>query len=127
MGVIFAGESVITLLALAEQAFFGGEQGAAAVDVDAAAFEHDAAAVVNGLPDEAPEFFVDVGYRERIFFVVAVLGPAVELPVGEGDFAGIIFHADGAGVAHPAAIRGNAEEIDGVEIGAGFFQDVAHA
>ena len=49
--VIFASEAGIALLRFAEQAFFGGEQGAAAVDVDAAAFEDDAAAFVHGLPD----------------------------------------------------------------------------
>ena len=53
VGIVFASESVIALLALAEQALFGGEQGSAAVDVDAAAFEDDAAAFVDGLPNEA--------------------------------------------------------------------------
>jgi len=47
-------------VALTEQALFGGEQRAAAVDVDAAAFEDHAAALVHGLPDEAFELFVGV-------------------------------------------------------------------
>ena len=51
--VILASESVVTLLALAEQAFFGGEQGTPAVDVDAAAFENDSTAVVERLPSRS--------------------------------------------------------------------------
>src|SRR5258708_27013348 len=58
--------------------------------------------------------------------MIAVFGPAVEEPVCVGDFAGAAFDANGAGVAHPAAISGDAEEIDGGEVYAGLFQDVAH-
>ena len=57
--------------------------------------------------------------------MIVVLGPTVETPMGVGDFAGGILYADGSGVAHPAAIGGNAEEIYGGEIGAGFLQDGA--
>ena len=60
-----------------------------------------------------------------LFRSIAVLGPTVEQPVRVSDFAGMAAHADGAGVAHPAAIGGDAEEIDGAQIYAGFFQDVA--
>src|ERR1700682_1423546 len=127
VGVIFTGESVIALLALAEQALFGGEQGTAAVDVDAAAFEDHTAALVDGLPGEAFEFLVYVGDSKGVFFVIAVFGPAVEEPVRVSDFAGTASHADGTGVAHPAAIGGHAEEINSVEVHAGFFQDVADA
>src|SRR6266404_611581 len=125
VSVIFAGESVIALLALAEQAFFGGEQGAAAVDVDAAAFEHDAAALVDGLPGEALELFIYVGDGEGVFFVVLVLSPPVEEPVRVGDFAGTASHADGTGVAHPAAIGRDTKKVDSGEVHAGLFQDVA--
>src|SRR3984893_8804234 len=58
--------------------------------------------------------------------MIAVFGPAVEEPVRVGDFAGAAFDADGSGVAHPAAIGGDAEEIDGGEVHARLFQDVAH-
>ena len=44
--VVFARHAGIALLHFAEQAFFGGEDGAASVDVDGAAFEDDAAVVV---------------------------------------------------------------------------------
>src|SRR5258707_14698660 len=57
---------------------------------------------------------------------MAVSGPAVEEPVRVGDFAGTAFDADGPGVAHPAAIGGDSEEIDGGEGHAGLFQYVAH-
>ena len=98
---------------------------AAAVDVDAAAFEDDAAAFVDRLPEAPLQFFVGLGNDNGVFFVIGVFGPAVEAPMGVGDFAGRILYADRAGVAHPAAIGGDAEEIDGGEVGAGFFQDGA--
>ena len=123
--VIVAGEAGIAFLRGAEQAFFGGEQRAAPVDVDAAAFEHDAAAFVHGLPDTMLEFLVYVGGGDRVLFVIAVFGPSVEPPMRVGDFAGGVAYADRAGIAHPAAVSGNAEEIDGVEIGAGLFQNGA--
>ena len=57
VSVIFAGETVIALLALAEQALFRGEERTATVDFDAATLEDDATAFVGGLPDEAFELF----------------------------------------------------------------------
>ncbi len=41
-GVVFAGEAGIAFLRFAEKAFFRGEQRAAAVHIDAAAFQNDA-------------------------------------------------------------------------------------
>src|SRR5256714_1133718 len=57
--VIFACETVVALLALAEQAFLGGEQGAAPVLIDAATLEHHATTMMHGLPNAALQFFVD--------------------------------------------------------------------
>ena len=62
------------------------------------------------------ELLVGVGDGDGVFFVIGVFGPAVEVPVRVGDFARGILDADRAGVAHPAAIGGDAEEIDGGEI-----------
>ena len=49
--VIFFGETGVSLLRFAEETFFSGEESAAAVDVDAATFEDDAAAFVLWLPE----------------------------------------------------------------------------
>lgn len=46
--VIFARHPRIALLNFAKQAFFGREQGAASIDVDGTALEHDAGAAVQG-------------------------------------------------------------------------------
>ena len=113
MGVVVAGETGIALLRSAEKAFFGCEQRSAAVDVYAPAFEDYAAAFVRRLPDAMFEFFINLRSRERIFFVIAVFGPAVEDPMRVGDLAGSAAYGDGTGVAHPAAIGGDAKEIDG--------------
>src|SRR5713101_2656694 len=43
------------------------------------------------------------------------------------DFAGFISNADGAGVAHLAAISWHAEEIHGIKICSGLFQDGSNA
>ena len=42
---LFAANSRISLLYMAQQTLFGGEQSSAAVYVDAAAFQHDATAI----------------------------------------------------------------------------------
>src|SRR5258705_82884 len=40
-----------------------------------------------------------------------------------GDFTGLVSNADGAAVAHPAAMVWSAEESDGIESSAAFLQD----
>ena len=52
-GVILFGESRISFLNFAEQAFFRGEERSPTVHIDAAAFEDHAAAFVLRLPDAA--------------------------------------------------------------------------
>ena len=107
----------IALLHLAEQAFFGGEQGALAVDVDGAAFEDDA-----GLPCIGANLLAPAAsaIRRADFFVVLLVGifcPGVEAPFDGGaveanarslDFARDderrVGYERAAGVAGPDAI-----------------------
>src|SRR5208337_2796353 len=81
--VVLARHAGIALLHFAEQAFFGGEERAAAVDVDRAAFEHHASVAVKwtdfldcgSVRHEAADFFVvppvgifRPGVKARVFF-----------------------------------------------------------
>jgi hypothetical protein len=66
-----------------------------------------------------------VGDEGGVFLIIVILGPGVEFPVSDGDFACGIFYEDGAGIAGPSAIGGDAKKFHGGEIGAGIFQDTA--
>ena len=50
---------------------------------------------------------------------VVVLGPGVELPVGDGEIAAGIFDEDGAGVAEPDTVGGPVVEVEAGEVGSG--------
>ena len=61
---------------------------------------------------------------------VGVLGPGVELPVGDGEAGGGIFgggfryfYKDGAGVAQPYAVGGPVMEVEAGEVGAATAED----
>src|SRR5438876_8957626 len=71
-GVILFGESRISFLNFAEQAFFRGKKRPAAVDVNAAAFEDHAAAFVPRLPDAAFYFLIGFGGDGGVFFVIRI-------------------------------------------------------
>ena len=76
--VIFARHAGVALLHFAEETFFGGEDGAASVDVDGSAFEDDASVVRDGA-----DFFNagDVRHQAADFVVVTpveVFRPGVE-------------------------------------------------
>ena len=58
---------------------------------------------------------------------VVVLGPGVELPVGDGDLALWILDEDGAGVAEPDAVGEPLVEVKAGEVGAGAEEDAARA
>src|SRR5260370_26882403 len=122
-GVILFGESRISFLLFAEQAFFCGKERAAAVHLNASAFKDHAASLVVRLPDAAFQLLVGFGDDCGILLVIRIFGPAVESEMVAGDFAGTVSNADGAGVAHPAAIGWHAEKIHGIEICSGLFQD----
>jgi hypothetical protein len=138
-----AGHPGIARLDRAEEALFGGEQGAAAIHVNAAAFEDYALgrclrmpprfSFGRGarfphrfwLPEGQFQAVVGVGDEGGVFLIIVILGPGIEFPVGDGDFAGGIFYEDGAGIAGPSAICRDAGKFYGGKIGAGIFQDVA--
>ena len=71
----------IALLRGREQAFLGREQSAAAVDVDRAAFEHDAMFAVKRMHDARAGGLRHARAKFGIELVVVVLGPGVELEV----------------------------------------------
>src|SRR6266581_1269928 len=126
-GVILFGESRISFLLFAEQAFFCGKERAAAVHLNASAFKDHAASFVKWLPDAAFQLLIGFGDDCGILLVIRIFGPAVESEMVAGDFAGTVSNADGAGVAHPAAIGWHAEKIHGIEICSGLFQDGSNA
>src|ERR1700723_87204 len=109
--IVLATEAGVALLRFAQQAFFGCQQGAPAVDVDAAAFKHHATAFMRWFPCVMFERLVDERRGDRVAFVIAVFRPSVESPVRVGERATRIFYRDWAGVAHPAAVSRHAEEI----------------
>src|SRR5207244_5311180 len=90
----------------AEQALLGGHQESRAVDVDAAAFEHQV---------RTPTAHLEVlGYGIRhgvVVLPVVVLGPSVEAPIGDGYLALRAFQEERAVVPRPDAIGGAADEI----------------
>src|SRR5712691_8879606 len=76
--VILLGEPRISLLHFAEETFFGGEQCAAPVDIDAAALQHDSPAVVFRLPDAALQLLIYFRDSDGIFLVIGVFRPDIE-------------------------------------------------
>src|ERR1700722_20499351 len=81
--IVDAGHAGIALLHFAEQAFLGGEDRAASVDVDGTAFEYDASAAgSSGVRDRADLLSVrGLGHVSADFFVVTpvrIFGPGVE-------------------------------------------------
>lgn len=114
----------VALLDLGEEALFGGEEEAFAVDVDGAAFEDEAAGLAVGAGDLGAELFHTVEAGDVVGdLVVAVpvgiFGPGVELPVGDGEVAFRVFDEDRAGVAEPDAVGEPLVEVEAGEIGAG--------
>src|SRR5439155_14083637 len=112
-----------------EQALLGGEEGAAAVGVDGAALEDDVARVAaeRGLPPAAAEGAGERVAGGRVPPVIAVLRPAVEAPVDEGDVAVVASHEERAGIAHPGAVGRDAKEVHPPEIHAGVAEDALSA
>ncbi len=128
----FVAEAGVALLNFGEQALFGGEEDAGAVGVDAAAFEDEAVGLgvgVFGVGDDLGFELGDVVVSGDVLgdLVVAapvvVLGPGVELPVGDGEVACGVFDEDGAGVAEPDAVGGPVVEVETGEVGSGAAED----
>ncbi len=129
-----AGEVGVTLLDFGEEAFFGGEDAAVAVDVDGAAFEDEAlefADVIFAVGGEAGEFeiFGDGGGEGVVEGVVVVFGPGVEFEIDQGSFGFRVssfefsLEEDGAGVAGPDAVGGLGVEGDVGEVGVVAFKN----
>jgi len=127
-GFGFGAQAGVALLNFGEEALFGGEEEAGAVGVDAAAFEDEAVGLGFGIFGVG----VDLGFELGNVVVsgdvlgdlvvaapVVVLGPGVELPVGDGEVACGILYEDGAGVAEPDAIGLPLVEVEAGEIGSG--------
>ena len=120
------GDAGIALLHLAEQALFCRQQQPCAVSVNGAAFEHKA--VFCAIGERRPGLdcghrveFGNVLWNQVVVAPVAVLGPAVEAPVGDGQvvaavsfvvvppegdllFGGHALHEDRPGIPQPDAI-----------------------
>lgn len=98
-----------------EEYGFGGEELAEAVDFDGSSFEDHAAfeaLEAEGGRDEARDVIIEVEGWE-------FAAPGVEIPVGDGDFAGfLVFEEDGAVVAAPDIVVGVVEEFDAFRDGA---------
>ena len=123
-GFGFGAEAGVAFLDFGEEALFGGEEEAGAVGVDAAAFEDEAVGFSGGAFDLGFELgdvvvFGDVLGDLVVAAPVVVLGPGVELPVGDGEVAGGVFDEDGAGVAEPDAVGLPVVEVEAGEVGSG--------
>jgi hypothetical protein len=108
------GDSGIALLHFAQEALFGGQHQAAAIHVNAAAFQHHAIRLAITLQDRRKrlqlEFFCDPLRQLAIVFPVRIFGPGIEAPVGESD--GILVpDKDRAGIAGPDPVRAPEMEL----------------
>src|ERR1019366_5704147 len=116
--VFFASHARIAALSLlVEEAFLGGEQGAAAIDVNAAALERHHPAFAAGSLDGKHAQLASLGnaWGEAVVFLpVRVFCPRGELELGDGHLglrAGLA-HTNRPEVARPTAIAGRAKELD---------------
>lgn len=72
---------------------------------------------------------VVVSHEQRnlvVAVIVFILGPCVELPVGDGKIALGVFDEDGSGVAEPDAVGGPVVEVEAGEVGSGTEEDTAN-
>src|SRR6185295_12554225 len=95
-----------------EQAFLGGEQCAAAVHVDTAAFEDDLAV------DQRPlELLRRPHGNEIVLLPVVVFGPRIEMKARDREPVGLP-HEDGTEIPGPAAVRRKSQEMHLTEMDA---------
>ena len=120
-------EAGVALLDFTEEALFSGEEDSCAIGVDAAAFEDDAMVSNSGLELGHVVVFGDVLGNLVVATPVVVFGPGVELPVGDGDFAGGFFYKDWAGVAEPDPIRGPLMKVEAGEVSSGALEQTGSA
>ncbi|MNI25000.1 hypothetical protein D3C73_786370 [compost metagenome] len=107
-----------------EQAFFGGDQRAFAVDVDRAAFEHEALGAIArtalDFEDLATDLRITVPRRIQTTVETA---PGVEVPVHATDFTVVIDDKRRPGIADPGVVAGHLDNADirHVQAGTGVF------
>ncbi|MNO24862.1 hypothetical protein D3C76_146910 [compost metagenome] len=107
-----------------EQALFGGDQRAFAVDVNRAAFKHETFSAVTraalDLEDLAADLRIAIPRRVQAAVEAA---PSVEVPVHTAHFAAIVDDESRAAVAYPSVIAGHLDHADirHVEARAGVF------
>src|ERR1700730_6988559 len=106
-------QSRITGLHRTQQTFLGGNESAAAVYIDAAAFDDNAPPPKLRMPLFPFEFLSKAVIPGVIFFPVIVLGPGIEMPVRNRTFGLFVAHEDRPEIANPSAVGGNVEGIDG--------------
>ncbi len=129
---LLLGDAWVALLDFGEEALFGGDENAGAVSVDGAAFEDEAMLFAVLTDDTGLELFdpVELGDVMRNLVVatpVVVLGPGVEVPVGEGELALRIFDEDGAGVAEPDPVGLPGMEVQAGHVGSAAEEDASGA
>src|ERR1700733_1013003 len=127
-GCLLVAQAGVAFLDFGEEALFGGEEDAGAVCVDAAAFEDDPMGLGFGISKGDLDLgfelgdvvvFGDVLGDLVVAAPVVVLGPGVELPVGDGEVALWVFYEDGAGVAEPDAVCWPLVEVETGHVGSG--------
>src|SRR3989442_1226650 len=103
-----------------EEALLGGEQSAATVHIDAAAFEHDVARAGARTKQAHLELRGRTLRNAGILLPVAVLGPGVELEPYDRDLGPRrgSAHEQRPEIASPTAVRGKPEELHSCELDA---------
>ncbi len=107
----------------AEQALFGGEQQTRAVDIDAAAFEHDARLELRAA---CRRFATRAGMRlssRQLSYLAQPLKSQLVMATSPASIA----NEDRAIVARPASIGGPAEELDGAHVDRAFRENAPDA
>src|ERR1700730_11233921 len=104
-------QSRITGLHRTQQTFLRGNESAAAVYIDAAAFENNAPPAKLRVPLFPFEFMSKAVIHGVIFFPVIVLGPGIEMPVRNRTFGLFVAHEYRPEIANPSAVGGNLKEI----------------
>src|SRR5438132_2536242 len=84
---ILTGETRISFLHRAEKALFCRQHQSFAIDVDTAAFQHNAPSAYFRPPALHPESSADLFGHAVVALPIGILSPGVELPVGDGELA----------------------------------------
>src|SRR5262249_21262652 len=120
---VLARKTGVPRLHWTQEALLGGQQRAAAVQLDRAALEHDAPVPPvfgrDGEPEGPPQPSGDAPGHGGVTPVVRVLRPPREAPAHESEVAIRATQEERTVIARPRAIRGNAKPVDATGIDAG--------